>query len=366
MIDRTNNFDSLRFWAALAVLWSHAFSAAMGSEIWEPMIVLSGGQTTLGTIAVAVFFVISGYLITQSFERSRSAWRFAKARVLRLMPALLIVLLLSGLVIGPLVTVLPLSEYFESWGLYRYMFLNGSLLGFSGLLPGVFVDNPLPYVNGPLWTLRFEAACYGLIFVLGILGLLNRYVTLALFTAGVVFLTFDGPYAIDDFLQWNHRVDLTTKFLAGAVLYHWRPRLNGTAATVCAGVSLLTLLAGGFWLALPTVFAYLVIYVAFAPARLPNMARFGDLSYGIYIYGWPVKQLVLHYDLAGTWYGVGALATVITIGLAFLSWHVVEKVALSFKDRTLPGERRLSDFVDHVVAAFRTAAVPPAPKVEDK
>jgi peptidoglycan/LPS O-acetylase OafA/YrhL len=375
MIDRANNFDTLRFIAALAVLWSHAFSVSMGTGRKEPLVLLSGGQTTLGTVAVAIFFIISGYLVTQSFVRSSSAWRFAKARTLRLMPGLLTVLLLLGLVIGPLVTALPLAEYFGSPQVYRYMFLNGSLLGYDARLPGVFEDNPRPYVNNPLWTLRFEAYCYVLVFALGVLGLLNRYVTLALFLGGFTYIALDGPYVIYefegqvatyDFNEWNHHVDLTTKFLAGAVLYHWRPRLSTVAAAVCAAVTLWALLAGGFWLALPTVFAYVVIYVALAPFRLPNLARYGDLSYGIYIYGWPVKQLVLHFGLASTWYGVGSFATVISIGLAFLSWHLVEKVALSYKDRPLPGERRLKDYVDSLMTPLGTAATPPTPKTDEK
>lgn len=365
MIDRTNNFDTLRFIAALAVVWSHAFSATLGRRKWEPVMVLSDGQTTLGTIGVAVFFIISGYLITKSFERSRSAWRFAKARILRLMPGLLTVVLLCSLVLGPLITGLALSEYFGSWQVYRYIILNGGLLGYTGPLPGVFTDNPVQSVNSPLWTLRYEAYCYVLIFGLGVFGLLNRYATLVLYLGGLTFLAFDGPYEIPDFMEWDHEVDLTTKFLAGAVLYHWRPRLNGAAALGCLGISLLALVAGGFWLVLPSVFAYLVIYAALGLPRVPNLARYGDLSYGIYIYGWPVKQLIIQFGLASTWYAVGALATVITLALAFLSWHVIEKVALSYKDRELPGEQPVRAWLEQRLGALQ-AALAPAPKAGDK
>jgi peptidoglycan/LPS O-acetylase OafA/YrhL len=318
--------------------------------------ILSGGQTTLGMIAVAIFFVISGYLITQSFVRSSSTWRFVKARVLRIMPGLLIVLMLLGLVVGPLVTTAPLSEYFSSRALYSYLLNNGSLLGFRDKLPGVFADNPFPYaVDGPLWTLRIEAQCYAIVFGLGILGLLNRYTTLALFLSGLVYLALDGPYPVQEVQPFDQQcIDLGTKFLAGAAIYHWRPKLNGAVALVCAGVSMLALLLGGFWLALPTFFAYATVYLALGPIRLPNMARYGDLSYGIYIYAWPVKQLILLYSLASTWYWLAIIATPIVIAVAFLSWHLVEKIALSYKDYTLPAERRLSEHLDRAVEALRS------------
>jgi len=316
---------------------------------------LSGGQTSLGTIAVAIFFVISGYLVTQSFVRSSSAWRFVKARTLRIMPGLLSALVLLGLFVGPLVTTAPLSEYFSSERLYKFLIINGFMLGYYSKLPSVFADNPYPdTVDLPLWTLPFEAECYAAVFALGILGLLNRYMTLGLFLCGLVYLLLDGPYYEEEWQQQNRLVFLGTKFLAGAVIYHWRPRLNGIVALGCAGVSTLALLFGGFWLALPTFFAYVVIYVALGPIRLPNFARYGDLSYGIYIYAWPVNQLIMMYSLASTWYWLGIIATPITIALAFLSWHLIEKVALSFKDDMLPAERWLSAHLDRAIEALRS------------
>jgi peptidoglycan/LPS O-acetylase OafA/YrhL len=355
MRDRANNFDTLRFCAALAVLWAHAFPLAMGPETLLPLMTLSGGQTSLATVAVAIFFVISGYLITQSFVQSSSAWRFVKARILRIMPGLLIVLALLGLLVGPMATTLPLNEYFSSKDFYKFLILNGSLERFYSHLPGVFAENALPsVVDGPLWTLPIEARCYAAVFVLGILGILKRYTTLALFLCGLAYLVLDGPYFEDRFQQQNHLIDLGTKFLAGAVLYHWHPRLNGIVAIACAGLTMLALVFGGFWLVLPTFFSYVVIYVALGPMRLPNMARYGDLSYGIYIYGWPVMQLIVMYSLASTWYSLGIIATPIVMGLAFLSWHLVEKVALSHKNDMLPAERWLSAHLDHIPGTLRS------------
>src|SRR4029450_13749900 len=96
--------------------------------------------------------------------------------------------------------------------------------------------------------------------------------------------------------------------------------------------------------------------------RLLNMAKYGDLSYGIYIYAWPVKQLLVMYAVAPTWYGVASTATLIVIPMAFVSWHFVERVALSFKDHMLPAERRLSQYLDYGGVAIRLIGFPLLPR----
>lgn len=358
MPERIGNFAALRFLAALAVLWSHSFTLAGGQGAWEPLKALSGGQSKLGTTAVVIFLVMSGYLVTQSFDRSPGLWRFVKARLLRIMPGLLAMLVLFGLVLGPLLTVAPLGEYFASKDFLKFFAFNGSLLGYWARLPGVFSENPQPFINGSSWTIRFQAECYLLVLFLGVLGLLNRYIVLALFLAGMTYLVIDGPYTDANFGQWNHRVDIATKFLAGAAIYRWRLEMVGNAALCCLVLWLLALFFGGYWLVLPTAFAYLVIYAALMPIRLPNMERYGDLSYGIFLSAWPVQQLVIHFGLASTWLGVGLLSTIGSIGVALLSWHLLEKRVLSFKDRMLPFERRLSELLDSTAAGLWTTVRP--------
>src|SRR5262245_35385900 len=130
---------------------------------------------------------------------------------------------------------------------------------------------------------------------------------------------------------------------------------NCIVAAACAGVTTLALVFGGVWLPAPTFFSYVVYYVALGPLRLPNMARYGDLSCGIYIFEVPVVQLIVMYSLASTWYWLGIIATPIVLLLAFLSWHFVEKVALSFKDDMLPVERWLRARLDHTIGPLRSA-----------
>ena len=188
--NRGNNFDSLRILAALGVLVSHAFPLS-GAGDREPILQISLRQTTAGTLAVSVFFVISGYLITKSYDRSHSARAFVIGRVLRLVPALAVVELLLSFCAGPLLTRLSTADYLSQMSLYTNILVNLSCLGFRDGLPGVFLHNPFPHaVDGSLWTLEYEVACYGMVLVVGYLGLLNRYVMGAGYMTALIALRY--------------------------------------------------------------------------------------------------------------------------------------------------------------------------------
>ncbi len=178
---RGNNFDTMRLLAALGVIVAHSMPLTYGPDIYGPhcpdaLFNFSHQRITIGGVSVAVFFIISGYLITASYLRTGDARRFMRARVLRLMPALLVVLSLLAFGLGPLLTTLPLAAYFHSWLPYR------AAIGMSDHLPGVFTANPNSSgIDGSLWTLRFEALCYIAVLCLGVAGQLNRGVIVAVF-----------------------------------------------------------------------------------------------------------------------------------------------------------------------------------------
>ena len=293
----------------------------------EPVWRLSREQTTGGSLAVTIFVVISGYLITMSFERSRTAVAFVVNRALRLLPALAVVVLFLALIAGPILSSESPRAYFAARQTYLFPAINLSLVSFSDGLPGVFANTPYPHaVDGSLWTLEYEVACYALILALGVAGVLNRYVTAALFLVAFVLIRY-----------WigGYYVSFGADFLAGAVLYHWHVPLRRNIALVCAALWVVSFLTGGLRLASATAGAYVIIFLALSPAvRLPNLSRWGDLSYGIYIWAFPVQQLVA--DLLGrhvTWYADAVLSLPIVLGLAALSWHFVEAPALALKRR---------------------------------
>jgi peptidoglycan/LPS O-acetylase OafA/YrhL len=323
---RANNFDSLRTIAALMVLVSHAFPLS-GHDAAEPIRRLSHGQTTAGTIAVAIFFIISGYLITMSFERNPVARSFIMNRVLRLVPALAVVVLFLTFVAGPLLSRDATSLYLRQPATYEFPIVAVTLVHFYDGLPGVFLHNPFPRsVDGSLWTLHYEVACYVLVFLLGVSHILNKYVTAFLFLVGLVAMVSGVGHHVTEF---------GTYFLAGAVIHLWKPPIRGDLAAASALVWIAALLWRGVTPASATAGAYLVIFLAVSPSiRLPRLARWGDLSYGIYIWAFPVQQSIAW--LRGghvAWYVDAAASLPIVLGLALLSWHLVEAPALALKRR---------------------------------
>jgi peptidoglycan/LPS O-acetylase OafA/YrhL len=330
---RRNNFDALRLVAAASVIFSHAFLVAEGTEAHEPLILLTGRQCILGLTGVFVFFAISGFLVTQSFEETRDPLRFIAKRALRIFPGLFMATLVSAFALAPLVTTLPLDEYLRRPEPYGYVVGNTLLNQTVHELPGVmFVDNPVGLeVNGSLWTLRYEFMMYVMVLVLGMLRLLAWPVALFLLALGVACI---GWGALEALGTWGWLLGF---FASGMLLYKLRDTriFDGRVALV----ALLGLVASvplrQFILLFPVFGCYLALWLALQP-RLPVIpaARFGDLSYGLYVYGWPVEEMVMW--LSGgrlAWWALFLIALPATALVAFLSWHLVEGPALRLKPR---------------------------------
>src|SRR5712691_3361532 len=174
-MERHNNFDALRLVTAASVVFSHSFLIAEGTQDHEPLILLTGNQSILGLAGVFVFFAISGFLVTQSFEQTANPLHYLAKRALRIFPGLFIATLLSAFVLGPLVTALPLGAYLSRPEPYQYVIGNTLLDQTVHELPGVsFVANPVGLeINGSLWTLRCEFVMYLMVLALGMLRLLT-------------------------------------------------------------------------------------------------------------------------------------------------------------------------------------------------
>ena len=331
---RDNNFNLIRFLAASLVILSHAYSLALGPGAEEPLHFLLKGDD-LGRLCVFTFFAISGFFIAASFERKKSLGDFVKARVLRIWPGLFVML----------ATMLPLTLALtdHSWRGVDLAWREAvdNLLMFTGFVAEApapaefFSGNPVagPF-NGSLWTLRHEVLAYILVAVLGSLGLLQRP-RLAL--AGL-FLAICAYYVMP---RLTGRIIPVTfsyvglPFFFGATFYIWRDKVILHGGIVLALLALAALLwpTPLFFPALIALLAYGVLWLGYAPSgRLREFNRLGDYSYGIYIYAFPIQQML-------AWSGwrdplpQAGMAFLLSLGCAVLSWHFVEEPAMRLRRR---------------------------------
>ncbi len=332
---RKNNFDSLRLILALLVIFSHSFPLGTGSYDAEPLWVITGGQTELGKVSVWGFFVISGFLITQSWLRSPSPIKFLKRRVGRIYPGFIVVALLSAIIIVPYASD---AHTYTQISLRHFIFHTLRLNVWE--MPPVFTKNVHPNVlNGSLWSIPFEFWCYLGVLALGLCRVLQwRYLVMALFAitigwrlgldiggwngGGGVFADISGDSA-----TW---ATVLPFFLAG-MLFH----LFGGHKLLHAPVAILAILIliasyyvpHAYIVTMPTCGAYALMQLAYLPALNPlNLGRYGDFSYGVYLYAFPVQQLLVM-SAGGRMspFKLFALAAPISVTLGALSWFLIER-----------------------------------------
>jgi peptidoglycan/LPS O-acetylase OafA/YrhL len=327
---RDNNFNLLRMLAATGVLVSHAYPISLGVGTPEPLSGLLGG-TTLGTVCVMVFFSISGFFITRSFEQKHSLLSFLQARALRLFPALLVVLSVTVAISALFLTIAPANVFWLAAG--EYLLRNLSLFFPKYSLPGVFDTNPFgPAINGSLWTLNYEVLCYLGVVLCGGLGLLDRP---AAFASSLVLIL--ALYTIAQILPLHDRIEnlaqLGLPFAIGMSFWVWRSviPLSWPIAGAALFTAVLLRSTPAFGLALALALAYGTFVLGYARIRLlEGYNRLGDYSYGTYVYAFPIQQLLA---------SLGVVSPLTNMGLAFpavllcavLSWVCIEAPALRLR-----------------------------------
>lgn len=297
------------------------------------------GIHSYGGLAVTIFFVISGYLVAASWQRDPSLWRFALRRFLRIWPALTAALVFTAYVLGAWVTELPLREYLTNRATANY--LQGLWMNIHFVLPGVFEHNPYPRgVNGSLWTIPLEVRCYVILGLAGLIGLL-KFRSVFLLCIALYMGWFLARSNADLTGSIHYGRELSAFFLAGAALHALERQWSRRPATwaACIGISFaITWLFGWRHTALLIALPFVIIYAGTrATPYLRRAGRWGDPSYGIYLFAFPIQQLIILY----TWPALGfggtlTIALLCTTALAYVSWHLLEKQALKFK----PSSRR--------------------------
>lgn len=332
--ERANNFNLIRVLAALAVIYGHA--GAITGQGPADFFLRSVGHKFIGGVAVDVFFVLSGFLITSSALSQRGLAYYATSRLLRIYPALIVCVLLSVFLLGPALTALDLGAYFHSRQTWVYLWQNMSAWKTQYELPGVFLKNRDHAVNGSLWSLAVEVRLYIIVLVFLWAGLLTRRSAFNAVFALVMVISLARPEIWTPLIQYDNHRDVTLMFLIGAFMW-----VNRNDIPMNPAVALLILLFASalhktpyFGLAYTLALPYFVFVAAYLPG-LSWFNRAGDYSYGIYLYGWPCQQLALMWwptssNLANT-----AQSSLMAFSMALMSWHLIEQPAMGLKKRLL-------------------------------
>ncbi|MEV6978148.1 acyltransferase [Kitasatospora sp. NPDC093806] len=365
-LGKVNGFGLLRLLLAVSVIFAHAMPLGMGKG--DPGATWSRGQTGLGAVAVAGFFVLSGLLITRSGLRLTAA-RFLWNRAIRILPAFWVCLLVTAFVVAPLVARhehLLGTFWSHPEGPWEYIKANWTVGVDQWTISGLMAHNLKGGAfNGSIWSLAYEVLCYLVVAALAAVGVLQRMrwavvAAMAALYGYMIYLAVGyphlrapgyGPTALPDWrlpllgsISMDKLLPLVLMFGLGALaeLYKSRLRMNGVAALLSLVLFVGSARYGGFSVIGLPAFAYLLIWLAaYMPHPLTKVGTKVDLSYGVYIYAFPIQQglALLQVPRHGYAAYTGA-AVVLSVVAAFLSWHMVEKPALKLKNVRLPRQSR--------------------------
>lgn len=325
MNQKSTNLHFMRFIAAVMVIFSHSFPIVEGNNRNEWLSMLTKGQTTLGGLAVAVFFLCGGYLCAKSIHRYSKVRDYVLMKLTRLLPPLMFVVLCSVFV-GGFLTNLSIKEYYSNPLTWRYL-LNGVMI-LQHNLPGVFENaSYLPTVNGSLWTLPVEFLCYLATFMMYKMSLLEEkkfYYTIPFVVLGGIVLSV----AAGKFALLKAVVNPCILFYIGIFYYIYRDRIKFSKSVCCiCGILLcIATVLGYFNIGLLIFFPYpMIAYWFFYEQRFKKVGKLGDYAYALYLWGFPVQQFVawrFEYTLSPLMDAVISLP--LAFGLSVITYHFVE------------------------------------------
>jgi len=350
-VNHNNNFTLIRFIAASMVLYSHMFTLL--GEKFHPYAKNFG--LTLGVVGVDIFFFTSGFLVTASLLTRKDIFAFAWARFLRIYPALLFAVIFS-ISVGAYFTILPMDNFFAHSLVHKFFLHNTSLIGgITYFLPGdVFSDNIHHGVNGSLWTLPWEVKMY---FILLFFGLLTFYKPSLITQRGLVVLSGLIVTVSLVLLFSNYLFHFITSvhikpalrflplFFMGSIIYLLKDKVILSKRLFVLIVISILLSIGNpklYYVLHYFFIGYIILYIAYIPkGKILFFNKLGDYSYGLYIYAYPVQQSVIALNPGISAINAFYISFAITLLLAVLSWHLLEKRMLGYKNSYF----KLKDFV---------------------
>lgn len=342
-LNSNNRFDFVRLIAAWLVLYSHSYVLSASKEI--ELISKYLKFDTAGGLAVGVFFSISGYLVFKSLENSNSLKIFIIKRALRIYPALILSVLFSVFVVGIICTELSIQEYLTNRKTLSYL---KTITGFNIKyeLPGVFENFPEKSVNGSLWSIAIELRCY---LVLGIISLLpfsmklKLWISVTILSSLLLFRPIEAPSDLSiKFLGLSYDFNkFGLMFTLGCLIasyekhknFHYIKIIGLISASILIIISNLeiskfTLIAYNYLI--PFIFIWIGLYFTLLP-KIPD--KIGDISYGLYLFSFPIQQLLIYLELSSNLVNFILLSTILSVFLSAISWQFVEKPFLNLKHK---------------------------------
>ena len=333
-----NNFGLLRLFLAAAVVVSHSSELIYGNRSHEPITQIFHTMS-LGELAVGGFFIVSGFLVTQSYINSRSPFDYLRKRIFRIYPAFVVASLLCLVAVAPFSGATALFSILQD--------LRNIALLTAVEAPGAFHALHYPALDGPMWTIRFEFRCYILVALFGLLGLFRRKYAILCLTAVLLFVhgwlvhehypmtvsqAWPDPVGFAIFIDPISAIWLVSLFCTGMsfCLFRGQMGLTRQGMLLCMTLMLLCLsvpsLAGpGF-----AVFGgYILLWFGSHSrfAWVPHRPNEVDISYGLYLYAWPIMSLIILHVPSITPVPLAVVTFGLSVCAGFLSWHLVERPA---------------------------------------
>lgn len=329
---RENNLTMIRLLAAFSVIYGHSYAVVKDAGV-DCVSKATKGFAFSGGVAVDLFFIISGFLVTASIING-GLKKYAISRILRIYPALWINLILIVFIAGPIVTNMPVFDYLkhrETWKYFLNLFFTYDV---SFFLPGVFESNHNTAANGSIWSVIIEVRMYIVVAAAYIAGLLkSRSVYNSVFFSVLVF-GWANPEILKPYFSSDTDIHVCMLFYIGSFLYVNRDDVPVTPFLFLAALLIAGMTVGTDRFAFAYAFLLSVFFITTCFfSQFSWLDRFGDCSYGVYLYGWPVQQLWMHFFPGMTSIQNAFFSIISAFALSALSWHYIEKPALSFKDR---------------------------------
>lgn len=340
-----NNYHLIRFIAASLVLYGHCYPL-IGCGNNDHLTIASRGIFPTSHMGVCIFFIVSGFLVSQSLQHSKTVVDFICKRIVRIFPALIVSLLFCVFVVGTLCTRISLSNYFQSPETYRYFKILKLYPYFSDRLPGVFENLPEKSVNGSLWTLAYEITIYLFLVFLQIIGVFSKrniVLILCIITFPVacyMIFTLNPVRQIPILhLSITEMLEFGVFFMMGTLLNLFNDKIPYKfpyflfMVIIWFGLGYFGIMKS-ISIKIISYFAlpYIVNYLANLKGKINDFGKMGDFSYGIYIYAFPVQQTIIYFsNTTISVFNLFNSSALIVLVLSTLSWYLIEKNALKYK-----------------------------------